>query len=159
MVAAPPAGSRSTPETFVWFESKACLLPLFLSALVQIRAVFAACAVLLLGGWVDAKQAVGHVNWGLLLLIGSALGFSKAMANSGLADMAGRAVRESGMSESASLYALFGLTMVRRMPVFSPVSRVRNLLNPVVALGPARRICYAGCAGLLDSSAAVGRLE
>lgn len=79
---------------------------------VQIRAVFAACGVLLVGGWVDAKQAAGHVNWGLLLLIGSALGFSKAMANSGLADMAGRVVRESGMSESASLYALFGLTMV-----------------------------------------------
>lgn len=74
--------------------------------------MFAACGVLLLGGWVDAKHAVGHVNWGLLLLIGSALGFSKAMANSGLADFAGRAVRESGMSESASLYALFGLTMV-----------------------------------------------
>lgn len=66
----------------------------------------------------DAKHAVGHVNWGLLLLIGSALGFSKAMANSGLADFAGRAVRESGMSESASLYALFGLTMVKSVPVF-----------------------------------------
>lgn len=81
---------------------------------VQIRAVFTACAVLILGGWVDAKRAVGHVNWGLLVLIGCALGFSKAMANSGLAHFAGRAVRESGMSESASLYALFGLTMVRR---------------------------------------------
>lgn len=69
----------------------------------------------------DAKHAVGHVNWGLLVLIGSALGFSKSMANSGLADYAGRAVRESGMSESASLYALFGLTMVRltdRTPFF-----------------------------------------
>lgn len=71
------------------------------------------CGILILGGWVDAKQAVGHVNWGLLVLIGSALGFSKAMTNSGLADAAGAAVRESGMSASASLYALFGLTMVR----------------------------------------------
>lgn len=73
--------------------------------------------MLLLAGWVDANQAVGHVNWGLLLLIGSALGFSKAIANSGLAAFAGRAVRESGMSPSASLYALFGLTMVRHASV------------------------------------------
>lgn len=86
----------------------------------QIRAVFAASAVLLLGGWVDAKQAVGHVNWGLLLLIGSALGFSKAIANSGLAAMAGKAVRESGMSPPASLYALFLLTMVRVCPEEGP---------------------------------------
>ncbi|CAM9606776.1 unnamed protein product, partial [Ectocarpus fasciculatus] len=106
------------PEPTGWFH----YFPLVIFALMlswvllggvdMIRAVFSASAVLLLGGWVDAKQAVGHVNWGLLLLIGSALGFSKAIANSGLAAMAGRAVRESGMSPPASLYALFLLTML-----------------------------------------------
>lgn len=80
----------------------------------QVRAGFAACAVLILGGWVDAKQAVRHINWSLLLLIGSALGFSKAIANSGLADYAGEAVKTSGMSPSASLFVLFGVTMVSK---------------------------------------------
>lgn len=68
--------------------------------------------MLVLGGWVDARQAVGHVNWGLLVLIGSALGFSKAVINSGLADFAASGIRESGMSPSASVFALFGFTMV-----------------------------------------------
>lgn len=103
-----PSLERTSSDQLNYTQKQSCLV-----YTPQIRAVFAACGVLLLGGWVDAKQAVGHVNWGLLLLIGSALGFSKAVANSGLADFAGRAVRESGMSLSASLYALFGLTMVR----------------------------------------------
>ncbi|CAB1100942.1 unnamed protein product [Ectocarpus sp. CCAP 1310/34] len=106
------------PEPTGWFHYfplmvfGLMLLWVLLGGVDMIRAVFAASAVLLLGGWVDAKQAVGHVNWGLLLLIGSALGFSKAIANSGLAAMAGKAVRESGMSPPASLYALFLLTML-----------------------------------------------
>ncbi|CAN0533155.1 unnamed protein product, partial [Ectocarpus sp. 8 AP-2014] len=106
------------PEPTGWFHYfplvifALMLLWVLLGGVDMIRAVFAASAVLLLGGWVDANQAVGHVNWGLLLLIGSALGFSKAIANSGLAAMAGKAVRESGMSPPASLYALFLLTMV-----------------------------------------------
>lgn len=69
--------------------------------------------MLVLGGWIDAARAVGHINWSLLVLMGSALGFSKAISNSGLADYAGDAIRESGMSPSASLYVLFGFTMVR----------------------------------------------
>ncbi|CBN75621.1 sodium/sulfate symporter [Ectocarpus siliculosus] len=106
------------PEPTGWFHYfplvifTLMLLWVLLGGVDMIRAVFAASAVLLLGGWVDANQAVGHVNWGLLLLIGSALGFSKAIANSGLAAMAGKAVRESGMSPPASLYALFLLTML-----------------------------------------------
>lgn len=84
------------------------------------RAAFAACAVLILGGWVDAEQAVRHVNWRLLLLIGSALGFSKAIGNSGLADLAGDAIKESGMSPAASLYVLFGFTMVRIRSIAAP---------------------------------------
>lgn len=63
-------------------------------------------------GWVDAPRAVGCVNWRLLVLMGSALGFSKAIAKSGLADQAGEAIRESGMSPSASLFVLCGFTMV-----------------------------------------------
>lgn len=65
-----------------------------------------------MGGWVDPKKAVGYVDWALLLLVGSALGLSKAISNSGLAGYAGNAIRESGMSASTSLYVLYGFTMV-----------------------------------------------
>lgn len=60
----------------------------------------------------DPKKCVGYVDWALLLLVGSALGLSKAIANSGLAGYAGNAIRESGMSASASLYIIYGFTMV-----------------------------------------------
>lgn len=76
------------------------------------RAAFAAGGVLIVGGWVDAKKSVGYVDWALLLLVGSALGLSKAISNSGLAGYAGNAIRESGMSASTSLYVLYGFTMV-----------------------------------------------
>ena len=79
----------------------------------QVQAAFAAGAVLLLGGWVDAKKAVGYVDWGLLLLIGSALGLSKGIVNSGLADYVGGAIRNSGISADASLFVVFTFTMVR----------------------------------------------
>lgn len=68
---------------------------------------------MIVGGWVDARKAVNHVDWALLLLVGSALGLSKAITNSGLAGYAGNAIRESGMSASVSLYVLYGFTMVR----------------------------------------------
>lgn len=67
----------------------------------------------MVGGWVDSKKAVGHVDWALLLLVGSSLGLSKAISNSGLADYAGNAIRESGMSPNASLFVLYAFTMVR----------------------------------------------
>lgn len=61
----------------------------------------------------DAQKAMGYVDWALLLLVGSALGLSKAIENSGLADFAGSAIRESGLSASASIYVLYAFTMVR----------------------------------------------
>lgn len=67
---------------------------------------------MVLGGWVDAKNAVGHVNWRLLLLIGSALGLSKGVVNSGLASYVGTAIRNSGMSADCSLFVICAFTMV-----------------------------------------------
>ncbi|CAN0490683.1 unnamed protein product, partial [Hapterophycus canaliculatus] len=51
----------------------------------MVQAAFLAGGIMVLGGWVNAKEAVGHINWRLLLLIGSALGLSKGVVNSGLA--------------------------------------------------------------------------
>lgn len=84
--------------------------------LVQTRAAFVTGGVLIVGGWVDPRKSVGYVDWALLLLVGSALGLSKAISNSGLAGYAGNAIRQSGMSASASLYVLYGFTMVRFTP-------------------------------------------
>eukprot|EP00903_Cladosiphon_okamuranus_P007703 g7465.t1 len=131
------------PEATGWFQCVPLAMFVLMLAWVllgeveMIRAVFTACAVLIIGGWVDAKHAVGDVNWGLLVLIGCALGFSKAMANSGLAHFAGRAVRESGMSESASLYALFGLTMLCTELISNNAAAA---LNIPVALSMAREL-------------------
>lgn len=80
---------------------------------VKVRVSFAGCAVLILGGWVKAELAVGCVDWELLLLIGSSLGLSKAIPNSGLASLAGDAMKASGMSHWASLCFLFGFSTVR----------------------------------------------
>ncbi|CAB1114864.1 unnamed protein product [Ectocarpus sp. CCAP 1310/34] len=82
------------------------------SSVTMVRAAFAAGGVLIMGGWVDPRKSVGYVDWSLLLLVGSALGLSKAIANSGLAGYAGNAIKDSGMSASASLYLLYGFTMV-----------------------------------------------
>lgn len=64
---------------------------------------------------------IGYIDWSLLLLIGSALGLSKGIENSGLADYIGGAIRNAGISAEASLYLLFA---------FTTVSRATALLNP-----------------------------
>lgn len=107
--------ARTTSTTTACMNSfvlvfKRCVLGL--PCPLQVRAAFAAAGILIVGGWVDAKKSVGYVDWALLLLVGSALGLSKAISNSGLASYAGNAIRESGMSASTSLYVLYGFTMV-----------------------------------------------
>lgn len=76
---------------------------------------------MVLGGWVHAKKAVGHVNWRLLLLIGSALGLSKGVVNSGLASYVGSAIRNSGMSADCSLFVICAFTMVSQASVIFSV--------------------------------------
>eukprot|EP00752_Nemacystus_decipiens_P012020 g10655.t1 len=78
----------------------------------MVQAAFTAGAILIFGGWVDAKKTVGYVDWSLLLLIGSALGLSRGIVNSGLADYVGGAIRDSGISADGSLFVLYAFTMV-----------------------------------------------
>jgi di/tricarboxylate transporter len=56
-----------------------------LALLCHQQAAMAAIAALLITGAIEARKAVSYVDWGLLLLIGSAIGLSQAMSNSGLA--------------------------------------------------------------------------
>eukprot|EP00953_Heterococcus_sp_UTEX-ZZ885_P012833 7337-Heterococcus_DN1.PRE.3 len=51
----------------------------------MVQGAMAAIAALLITGAIEARRAVSYVDWGLLLLIGSAIGLSQAMSNSGLA--------------------------------------------------------------------------
>lgn len=60
----------------------------------------------------DAKKTVGYVDWALLLLIGSALGLSKGIVNSGLADYVGGAIRDSGVSPEGSIFVIYAFTVV-----------------------------------------------
>ncbi|CAN0448533.1 unnamed protein product, partial [Discosporangium mesarthrocarpum] len=78
----------------------------------QVKGAFSAGALMVLGGWIDAKKAVSFVNWGLLLLIGSALGLSRGISNSGLAGYVGSAIRDAGLSGEASIYVLYAFTMI-----------------------------------------------
>lgn len=91
------------------------------SCVRQVQAAFTAGAVLIFGGWVDAKKTVGYVDWSLLLLIGSALGLSRGIVNSGLADYVGGAIRDSGISADASLFVLYAFTMVSRVNRWLPI--------------------------------------
>lgn len=87
-----------------------------LPLILQVQAAFAAAAILIFGGWVDARKAIGFVDWALLLLIGSALGLSKGIVNSGLADYVGGAIRDSGISAEGSIFVLYFFTVVSDDP-------------------------------------------
>jgi len=78
----------------------------------MVQAAMAAAAFNIFGGWVDAKGAVSLVPWDLLLLIGSMLGLSHAIDESGLADMIGDAIKEAGIGAHASLFLVYGITNV-----------------------------------------------
>jgi Sodium:sulfate symporter transmembrane region len=58
----------------------------------MVQAAMAAIAALLITGAIEARKAVSYVDWGLLLLIGSAIGLSQAMSNSGLARYVGESL-------------------------------------------------------------------
>ncbi|KAG5185612.1 citrate transporter-domain-containing protein [Tribonema minus] len=77
----------------------------------MVQAAMAAIGVLLVTGCISAKKAVGYVDWALLLLIGSAIGLSKSMENSGLADYVGDAIAEGGLSPWSALFCLYAVTM------------------------------------------------
>lgn len=124
---------------------------------IQVQAAFAAGGVMILGGWVDAKNAVGCINWRLLLLIGSALGLSKGVVNSGRANYVGVAIRNSGMSPDGSLFVICAFTMVSQ-PVIGPKPNLAEL-----SCGSVRRvppflydICLCGTPEVSASAGFIG---
>jgi len=78
----------------------------------MVQSAMTAAALLVAGGWIDAKKAAGYVAWELMLLIGSMLGMSTAITSSGLADIVGTAMKNAGMSPLGSLFLVYGITTV-----------------------------------------------
>jgi len=78
----------------------------------MLQAAMAAAALLVFGGWVDAKTAVNHIEWDLLLLIGSMFGVAKAMQNSLLADAVAGLITSSGISALGILFVFYIITCI-----------------------------------------------
>eukprot|EP00960_Hanusia_phi_P037983 753231-Hanusia_phi.AAC.1 len=78
----------------------------------MVQSAMTAAAVLVAGGWIDAKKAAGYVAWDLMLLIGSMLGMSTAITSSGLAGIVGTAMKNAGVSPLGSLFLVYGITTV-----------------------------------------------
>eukprot|EP00283_Hemiselmis_rufescens_P021007 CAMPEP_0173438824 /NCGR_PEP_ID=MMETSP1357-20121228/20619_1 /TAXON_ID=77926 /ORGANISM="Hemiselmis rufescens, Strain PCC563" /LENGTH=387 /DNA_ID=CAMNT_0014404145 /DNA_START=1 /DNA_END=1164 /DNA_ORIENTATION=- len=103
----------------------------------MLQAAMSAAAFLVVGGWVDAKKATTYVPWDLMLLIGSMLGVSRSITESGLADTIGKGVKDAGMSPQATLFFLFAITQV--MTEFTTNNAAAGLIFPI-ALSVAERL-------------------
>lgn len=55
-------------------------------------------AVTVLFHWVPPKTALNEIDWGVVLMIAAALGFSEALTQSGAAGAFGKAIREAHLS-------------------------------------------------------------
>mmetsp|Transcript_23543 Transcript_23543/g.56159 ORF Transcript_23543/g.56159 Transcript_23543/m.56159 type:complete len:821 (+) Transcript_23543:120-2582(+) len=76
----------------------------------MVQAAMAATALVVLGGWVDARKAVGLIPWDLLVLIASMLGISRALETSGLADFIAQGVQNAGLGPRGALFLVFAVT-------------------------------------------------
>jgi di/tricarboxylate transporter len=76
----------------------------------MVQAGFTCAAILVLGGWIPATDAVSYVDWGLLLLIGSSLGLSSAVLNSGMAGYIGEAIQSANMPAQGVVFLLYAVT-------------------------------------------------
>jgi len=71
------------------------------------------CGILMiLGGWVNHREAINCVDFKLLALIGAALGFSDSIDSSGLSDQITHMVKASNISNLGSLFLVFGITII-----------------------------------------------
>ncbi|CAM9687953.1 unnamed protein product [Heterosigma akashiwo] len=77
-----------------------------------LRAAMTAALVFTVAGWVDSKKAASYVDWRLLLLIGSALGVSQAITNSGLSNAVADAIASSNLPPSGAIFVLFAFTVL-----------------------------------------------
>uniref|UniRef100_A0A7S0F5B9 Citrate transporter-like domain-containing protein n=1 Tax=Hanusia phi TaxID=3032 RepID=A0A7S0F5B9_9CRYP len=96
----------------------------------MVKSAMTAAAVLIAGGWIDAKKAVGYVSWDLMLLIGSMLGISRSITTSGLADILGSALRNTGVNPIGSIFMIYAITTV--MTEITTNNAAAGLIFPLV---------------------------
>jgi len=95
-------------------------LPLFFAGLLlaafsvmpMVKVAVTLAVLFVLGGWVQAWEIEKVVDWHLLILIGSALGISRAVQRSGLSMAMAAAVKAAGLPPQGALALLFFITMV-----------------------------------------------
>jgi hypothetical protein len=123
----------------VFFVAMLVLVTASVASMVQ--SAMAVAAILVLGGWVPAKEAVSYVNWSLLLLIGSALGMSVAVVNSGMADYIGDAIENSNMPPLGVLFLIYAVGMIFTELITN--NAAASLLVPVaIAIADSTGVSY-----------------
>jgi len=93
-------------------------LVLFVAALVlvamnvveMVQASITLAMLFVAGGWVEPKQIRECVDWNLMILIGSALGISAAVQDSGLSAEIAHLVKQANLGPWGSVYLLFFFT-------------------------------------------------
>lgn len=86
------------------------LAALGLVPMVQVSVTLA--VIFVLGGWVEPREIREVVDWYLLILIGSALGLSLAVVNSGLSTAMANLVKAARLPPWGALIVLFFVTLV-----------------------------------------------
>mmetsp|Transcript_34307 Transcript_34307/g.81834 ORF Transcript_34307/g.81834 Transcript_34307/m.81834 type:complete len:216 (-) Transcript_34307:464-1111(-) len=103
----------------------------------MVQAAMAAAALNVFGGWVDAKLAVSYVPWDLMLLIGSMLGVSRAITNSGLAEFIADGVKNAGFGPQTALFFVYAVTNI--MTELTTNNAAAGLIFPI-AVGVAEKL-------------------
>jgi len=109
-------GNYTKPTT--WFDFIPAVLFVAMLVIVAtgvvdiLQASMSAAAFFVIVGWVDSKKAADYVDWRLLLLIGSALGVSLSITNSGLAQSVANTIENSNMGPNGALWLIYTFTMI-----------------------------------------------
>mmetsp|Transcript_10053 Transcript_10053/g.15124 ORF Transcript_10053/g.15124 Transcript_10053/m.15124 type:complete len:720 (-) Transcript_10053:28-2187(-) len=108
-------GKVSDPVRWVDYIPIAIFIGMLVWVVIEeidmVQAAMAAAVVLIVFGFISAKEAVQYVDWSLLLLIGSALGLSKAVDKSGLAGYVADFIADAGFNDRLSLLIILLFTI------------------------------------------------
>jgi len=90
----------------------AALVIVALNVVEMVQASITLAILFVAGGWVHPKQIRECVDWNLMILIGSALGVSAAVQESGLSAEVAHLVKQANLGPWGSVYLLFIFTTV-----------------------------------------------
>jgi len=90
----------------------AALTAVALQAIPMVQASIGLAVIFVFGGWVEPKRIRECVDWNLMILIGSALGLSAAVRESGLSAGVASIVKSANLGPWGSVYLLYFFTML-----------------------------------------------